>query len=139
MTRLGGNRVRSCLLLLVLCAPRFGHADDIPIITMTDVGRNQEVPTHGSFYVTGDAPATAENVQAIIVRRGQPGLFNGDDADCHDVLADLRIDMAATSATDDDDADTDDDTAPTKPVVRYDAGVHSAFELFPRAEGDTRD
>jgi hypothetical protein len=113
------------------------HADEIPIVTLTDVGPNQDIPTHRSFYVAGDAPATAENVQAIIVRRGTPGVFAGDDPDCHDVLADLRVEIASTSATDDD--DNDEDAAPVTTAVRYDAGVHNAFEVFPRAEGDARD
>src|SRR5258706_602265 len=47
--------------MLLLAAPRFAHADEIPIVTLTEVGPNQEIPTHRSFYVSGDAPATDDN------------------------------------------------------------------------------
>jgi len=114
------------------------HADEIPIVTLTDVGPNQDIPTHHAFYVTGEAPPTAENVQAIVVRRGTPGVFAGDDPDCHDVIADLRMDMSSQSASDDDEDESDSDASATV-SVRYDAGLHRAFELFPRAESESRE
>ena len=124
--------------MLAPLVTRDARADEIPIVTLTDVGPNQDIPTHHAFYVTGDAPPTAENVQAIVVRRGTPGIFSGDDPDCHDVIADLRMDMSSQSASDaDDDENEDGDTSGTI-TVRYDAGVHRAFELFPRAESDSR-
>ena len=121
----------------VVAATGAARADEIPIITLTEVGPNQEIPVDRSFYVVGDAPSTVANAQAIVVRRGAPGMFGADGPSCHDLLADLRIDVASASATDDD--DDEESGGPPTIAVRYDAGVHHAFEVFPRSEGDSRD
>lgn len=137
---LGTVRTRHQLLgLAIVLASPLARADEIPIITLTDVGPNQDIPVHHAFYVIGDAPATAENVQAIVVRRGTPGIFTGEDPDCHDVIADLRMDMSSESASDADDDESDDTDTSGTVTVRYDAGIHRAFELFPRAESDSRE
>jgi hypothetical protein len=137
--RWGTVRTRHHLVLgLVLAAPLAARADGIPIVTLTGVGPNQELPVHRAFYVTGDVPTTVENVQAIVVRRGTPGLFGGADPDCHDVVADLRMDLSAEWTTDEDDDYEDADGAPATVAVRYDAGIHRAYELFPHAESEAR-
>ena len=110
------------------------RADDIPIVTLTDVGPNQEIPVDRSFYVVGEAPSTVVNAQAILVRRGSPVMFGGDGPSCHEMIADLRMDVVGTGAEDED----DDDMLPTI-GVRYEPGVHQGFEIFPRAVGDSRD
>ena len=112
----------------MLCA-HTARAEEIPIVTLTDAGANQDVPVHRSFYVAGDAPPGATSVQAIVVRKGTPGMFGDDGGDCRGVIADLRIEPVVESAGEDDD-DSDDDS---QTVVKYPAGVHAAFELFPRA------
>ena len=112
----------------MLCA-HTARAEEIPIVTLTDAGANQDVPVHRSFYVAGDAPPGVTSVQAIVVRKGTPGMFGDDGGDCRTLIADLRIEPVVESAGDDDD-DNDDDTSA---VVKYPAGVHAAFELFPRA------
>jgi hypothetical protein len=110
------------------------RADEIPIVTLTDVGPNQDLPVHRSFYIQGDAPGSLQNAQAIVVRKGTPGLFGDDGGDCRDVIADLKIETVVESAGDSEDDDTDDDDAAH--VVRYPAGVHQAFEIFPHAESE---
>lgn len=119
---------------MLVAAPQLAHGGEIPIITLSDVGPDQEVPTSRSFYVAGDAAPTVENAQAIVVRRGTPGLLGDDGPDCHNLLADLRLDLVTFRGSDDD----EEDDSPTVPV-RYDAGMHLAFEVFPRAEGVNHD
>ena len=120
------------MFVFLLGAATSARAEEIPIVTLTDVGPNQDLPVHRAFYVQGDAPAALENAQAIVVRKGTPGLFGDSGGDCRSVIAELRIETAVSSAGDTDDDDDDDDTTP---VVRYPAGVHQVFEVFPRAEG----
>ena len=136
------HRSRHTLLLLIALALGGGspaaRADEIPVITLTESGPNQEVPTHRSFYVAGDASVTLQNAQAIVVRKGSPSVFGGDGPDCHDVLAALRIEVASSSASADDEDDDSDDDAPAA-LARYPVGMHRAFELFPRAEPGQRD
>lgn len=109
-------------------------ADEIPIVTLTDVGPNQDLPVHRAFYIQGDAPGALQNAQAIVVRKGTPGLFGDDGGDCRDVIADLRIETAVESAGDSDDDDDSEDDA--TPLVRYPVGVHEVFEVFPRSDGE---
>jgi hypothetical protein len=116
------------IVFLILFA-HAARAEEIPIVTLSDAGANQDIPVHRSFYVAGDAPASVQSVQAILVRKGSPGIFGDDGGDCHGVIADLRIEPAVESAGDDDD-DSDDDT---QTVIKYPAGVHTAYEVFPRA------
>jgi len=120
---------RTLVFAYLILLARAASADEVPIVVLSDAGANQELPVHRAFYVSGEASASVENVQAIVIRKGTPGLFGDDGGDCRSVVADLRIEPAVTSAGDDDD-DTDDDA---QTVVRYPAGVHQAFELFPRA------
>jgi hypothetical protein len=118
---------------LVFAAAATARAEEIPIVTLTDVGPDQALPVHRAFYIQGDAPAALQNAQAIVVRKGTPGLFGDDGGDCRDVIADLKIETVVESAGEaDDDDDDDDDNAP---VVRYPADVHQAFELFPHDAG----
>jgi hypothetical protein len=124
--------MRGCLVMLVvLAAARPAAADEIPIITLTDVGVNQEIPTSRAFYVAGDAGSTVETAQAIVVRKGSPSLLGDAGPDCHDLIADLHVDVVG-SAGDDDDDDGDSSPPPVE-LARYDAGRHHAFEVFPRA------
>ncbi|HSN26662.1 MAG TPA: hypothetical protein VLT45_10260 [Kofleriaceae bacterium] len=118
------------VVFLILFA-HAARAEEIPIVTLSDVGANQDIPVHRSFYVAGDAAPGVTSVQAILVRKGSPGMFGDDGGDCRSVIADLRIEPVIESAGDDDD-DTDDDA---RAVVKYPAGVHEAYELFPRARG----
>lgn len=125
---------RTVVVVFLLAAATSARADEIPIVTLTDVGPNQQLPVHRAFYIQGDAPASLQNAQAIVVRKGAPGLFGDDGGDCRSVIADLRIETAVVSAGDtDDDDDSDDDATP---VVRYPAGVHQVYEVFPRADGE---
>jgi len=113
------------------------HAGEIPIITLTETGPDQEVPTQRSFYLVGDAPAARENVQAIVVRKGSPSLFGDDGPDCHALKSQLRLDATSVSADDSDEADDELATAPVS--ARYPVGVHRVFELFPRAQTELHD
>jgi len=121
-------------MFLALAATR-ARADEIPIVTLSDVGPNQEIPTGRSFFVEGEIAPTVENAQAIIVRKGSAGLFGDDGPACHQVISDLHVDVTSTS----DDDDDDDDLAPPELPARYPAGVHRIYELFPRAAGELRD
>ena len=124
-------------LVLFLGATAPAAADEIPTVTLTDVGPDQEVPAGRSFYLAGSAEAQVEAAQAIVVRVGSPRLFAGRGPDCATVMRDLRIDATAHSAADDDD---DDDAAPAPlDIPTLHAGTHHAFELFPRAELGVRD
>jgi hypothetical protein len=130
--------VRAYAIPVCLClAAASARADEIPIVTLSDTGPNQDVPTHHSFFVTGDIGPFAEIAQAIVVRKGSPSMFGDDGADCHDVLAALHVDTTATSAGDDEDDEID--PMLTMPMPRYLAGRHHAFELFGRAEPDLRE
>jgi len=110
------------------------RADEIPVVTLTDVGPNQDVPTHHSFFVAGDIGPSVENTQAIVVRKGSPSVFGDEGPDCHDVLTALHLDVTAAADEDEDEQD---------PMIvappRYVAGRHKAFELFARAEPFVRD
>ncbi len=122
-----------------LCvAASVARADEIPVVTLTDVGPNQDIPTHHSFFVSGDAAPTIEAAQAIVVRKGSPSMFGDDGPDCHDVLAALHVDATATAAAEDEDED-EDPTLLMPPQPRYVAGRHRAFELFARSEPELRD
>src|SRR5262249_26531083 len=116
------------------------RADEIPIVTLTDAGPDQEIPTNRSFYIAGDASDTSEFVQVVVVRRGSPSMFGDDGDSCHDVLADLQIDSVTSTAADDDDGGGEGAEADEDPMLqpRYDAGLHHAFEIFPHATGETR-
>src|SRR5262245_13158534 len=122
---------RTAVVLIALAGT--ARADDIPIITLSDVGPDQDVPTHRSFYLVGDVSPAVEHVQAMVLRRGSPSLFGGPGASCHDLLADLHLDAATTTAADSEDEDE-------LPVIepRYDSGIHHAFEIAPRAAGEAR-
>jgi hypothetical protein len=118
-------------ILLALCGT--AAAGEIPIITLGPSGPDQEVPTDRSFYIAGRASPSLVGAQAIVVRRGSPTMFGDDGPDCHDLIADLHLEIGSTSAGDDED-DVDDVT----PIARFDSGMHRAFELFPRAVGAAR-
>ncbi|MBV8756064.1 MAG: hypothetical protein JO257_02240 [Deltaproteobacteria bacterium] len=120
-------------IVLVLLLAHAARADEIPIVTLSDVGANQDVPVHRSFFIAGDAPSGVQSVQALVVRKGSPGMFGDDGGDCRSVIADLRVESVIESGGDDDDDTPGDDDA--QAVVKYPAGVHEAFELFPRASG----
>ncbi|HTR56010.1 MAG TPA: hypothetical protein VMJ10_35280 [Kofleriaceae bacterium] len=113
------------------------HADEIPIITLTEYGPDQQIPTYQSFFVAGDVAPTVDNVQAIVVRKGSSSLFGDDGDDCHSLVSGLHV-ASTTRSADAEDADelADDDRALR---VRYPAGVHKVFELFPTARQDLRD
>jgi hypothetical protein len=113
------------------------RADEIPVVTLSDVGPNQDVPTHHSFFVAGDLTSSIEIVQAIVVRKGSPSMLGDDGPACHDVLAGLHLESAATTGADEE--DDDEDPTLTMPLPRYVAGRHRAFEVFARAEPDLRD
>ena len=116
---------RLALVLLAAAATR-ARADEIPIVTVTDLGPNQEIPVDRAFYLTGSADADVASAQAVIVQQGRASLFGGAGADCATVVRDLHVDTIAHS-----DADEDDDAPATAP--RLATGVHRAFEVFPRA------
>lgn len=120
---------------LVLAGP--ARADSIPIVSLTDVGPDQEVPTDRAFYVAGEAAPTLQLAQAIVVRKGSPSLFGDDGPSCGVVLAGLHLNTA--SSTVDDDSEDDTAPAPSSSRARFEAGVHAAFELFPHASHDVRD
>jgi hypothetical protein len=125
-------------LVWISCAAAVARADEIPIVTLTDAGPDQEVPTQRSFYVAGDVSPSVQNVQAIVVRRGSPSLFGDDGPECRALVAGMHLDLAAAAAAEDVDEDeAADDTRPLPP--RYPAGMHRAFELFPRADREQRD
>lgn len=116
--------------------PAAARADELPIVTLTELGPNQELPTTRSFYLTGDAAPTIEDVQAVIVRKGSSSMFGGDGPDCRGAVSGLHAEAAITSA-DDEEEDTDEEAQTIPP--RFPAGVHRAFELFPRADDELRD
>lgn len=118
-----------CILLGL--AARDVVAGDLPIITLGDNGPDQEVPTDRSFYVRGDAQPGTLHAQAIVVRRGSPGLFGDPGPTCQQLIANLDLESSRSRGDDED----DDLYVPTP---RYDAGVHRAFELFPNAIGVSR-
>ncbi len=123
-------------LLVGLVAP--AAADEIPTVTLTDAGPDQEVPAGRAFYLAGSAEAHVEAAQAIVVRVGSAHLFGGAGPECGAVLHDLRIDATAHSAADD---EGDDEDTPEREldIPTMHAGTHRAFELFPRAELGVRD
>jgi hypothetical protein len=123
---------RSFLLVMLLGIARGADAGEIPIITLGDAGPDQEIPTDRAFYVRGDATASIEHVQAIVIRRGSPSMFGDNGPSCRELVSELGLDTTLSSASD------DDDDAVVIPVPRYDAGVHRAFEIFSNAEGEVR-
>jgi hypothetical protein len=128
------HRIFYLLLLVALPA----RAAELPIITLGPSGPDQDVPTDRSFYVTGDLPTGADNVQAIVVRGDSPGLFRGGPS-CRDLVDDLGVDVMVSApgmADDDDDDELDDRSA--IPPARFAAGRHRVFELFPQAAGAVR-
>ncbi len=127
-----GTVHRSLPFITLVLLARAAWASEIPIITLGDVGPDQEIPTDRSFYIRGDAASGVEHVQAIVVRRGSPGVFGDDGPSCQELIGDLGLDTTLSNARDD-----DDDTA-VIPVPRYDAGTHRAFEVFVNAEGAGR-
>ncbi|HEY1556629.1 MAG TPA: hypothetical protein VGF94_17460 [Kofleriaceae bacterium] len=129
--------VAPTLLALAAAAASPARADEIPIITLTDVGPDQQVPTDRSFFVAGDVAPTVENAQAVVVRRGSPSVFGDDGPDCHQLGDELRLAPSTRSADPDDDDEDGDDARALR--VRYPAGTHRAFELFPSAARDARD
>lgn len=131
----GGPVHRSLPLVVLALAARSAAADAIPIVTVGDTGPDQEIPTDRAFYVRGDAAPGVQHAQAVVVRRGSPSLFGDAGPSCHDLIADLSIDVMLSSAGDIEDSDDDDVTVP---LPRYDAGVHRAFEVFPNAAGPAR-
>jgi hypothetical protein len=110
------------------------HAGDIPIVTLSDSGPDQEVPTDRAFYVAGSVSSSVQSAQAIVVRRGSPAMFGDDGPDCHDLISDLQVDVTATAA-DDEEGEDDEVSASTPHFV---AGMHRAFEVFPDAVGASR-
>ncbi len=123
------------LAILVLCSSiGVAHADEIPIITLTDVGPNQEVPTGRSFYLEGTADPEVQIAQAIVVRKGSPAILGDNGPDCATMVHDLRIEAATRSASDDPDESIE------QPVDTplYATGPHRAFEVFPYANRTVR-
>jgi hypothetical protein len=113
------------------------YADELPVVTLSDVGPNQDVPTNHSFFVAGDIAPSVETVQAVIVRKGSPSMFGDDGPSCHDVLVALHLD--ATNTASGDDESEEDESVAMMPAPRYLAGRHFAFEVFARAEPQLRD
>ncbi|HEX5063757.1 MAG TPA: hypothetical protein VFV99_30470 [Kofleriaceae bacterium] len=123
-------------LPIALALPRESAAGEIPIITLGDSGPDQEIPTDRSFYIAGRAGSSVVSAQAVVVRRGSSSLFGDDGPDCHDVIADLRIETTTATAADDEEGEDEADDSSAMP--RYDSGPHRAFEIFPNATGDSR-
>ena len=127
--------MRATLVALgLVCAPLTVHADEIPTVTLTDAGPTRDVPTHRSFFVTGDVRPTVTSAQAVVVRKGSPSLFGDDGPNCREVMSQLHVD-AHVSIGDDDDDDSD-DTHAEPPLA---SGKRVASEVFPRAEPALRD
>ena len=64
-------RIFSCLGLIgsvILASP--AYADEIPTVTITDVGPNQDIPAGRTFYLAGAAGRDLQAAQAIVVRKG---------------------------------------------------------------------
>ena len=55
--RCPSGMLRACSVIALLAVATFAHADEIPIVTLTDTGPNQDVPVHRAFYVAGEATA----------------------------------------------------------------------------------
>lgn len=120
-----------CLGLVGLLATQTADAGEIPIITLGDVGPDQEIPTDRAFYVRSDIGERVEHAQAIIVRKGSPSLFGDAGPTCHNLVAELGIETTLAGS----DGDDDDIYIP---VPQYDAGIHRASEVFPNATGAAR-
>src|SRR5262245_38275749 len=105
--RRGLSRVARISALLVCGYATPAAAGEIPIVTLGSSGPDQEIPTDRSFYVAGRAGSNLVAAQAIVVRRGSPSMFGDDGPDCHDLIADLHIDTASSSAGDDEDDEED--------------------------------
>jgi hypothetical protein len=120
----------------VLLASAPARGDAIPIVTLTDVGPDQEVPTDRAFYIVGDAPPTLRLAQVVIVRKGSASIFGDDGPSCRRVVAGLAVDSASSIATDDDE---EEDRAAPVDRPKLDAGLHAAFEVFPHAAPEVRD
>jgi hypothetical protein len=130
---------RYCLAALLLAgAPHLARADELPIITLTDVGPDQQVPTDRSFYVAGEIDPAVENAQAIVVREGSPSMFGDGGPGCSALLAGLHFDVSSTSDAGDAEGDPVDEAGSAVAPARFPVGVHRAFELFPNAERGVR-
>ncbi|MGE5185769.1 MAG: hypothetical protein ACM31C_27090 [Acidobacteriota bacterium] len=125
------------IAIAIALAPARARAGEIPIITLTDVGPDQDIPTDRSFFLSGEVGSTVETAQAIVVRKGSPSLFGDDGPDCRELIAGLHLEPTSTSAADDED-DSDDDELPAVPA-RYGAGRHRVFEVFANAAPELRD
>ncbi|MCX5745327.1 MAG: hypothetical protein NT062_22855, partial [Proteobacteria bacterium] len=133
--------MRRALLLTIAAIPAIpglARADEIPTITITEAGPDQEVPVGRSFDVAGAAAGATLAAQVVVVRKGESRLLGSDGPDCATLQRQLRIDATARSAADDGDDDADMPAAPVDlPTLRV--GRHRAFELFDRAEVGVRD
>jgi hypothetical protein len=124
-------------LLVIAVLGATARADEIPIVTLSDVGPNQDIPTDHSFFIAGDIATTVDNAQAVVIRKGVSGVFGDDGPSCHDLLGGMHFEATSKSAGDDEDEGDEDEPAIAPP--RFVAGRHRAFELFSRAEPDLRD
>ena len=123
---------RSAVVIGLVALSTAARADEIPTVTITDVGPNQEIPTGRSFYLEGGADSEIQVAQAIVVRKGSPAILGDSGADCGTIVHDLRIEAATRSAAD----DPDDEDQLDEPL--YAAGAHRAFEVFPYADRAVR-
>ena len=115
--------------LSAAAAARPARADALPIITLTDLGPDQQIPTDRSFYVQGAIGPTVQAAQAVVVRAGSPSLFGGPGPACGELLGNLHFAAATTTQADE---DVDDELSP-RVTPRFPVGRHPVFELFPDA------
>ncbi len=134
--------MRGITLFVGLGLAGTARADSLPIVTLTELGPTQQIPTDRSFYIAGDIAPTVEAAQAIVVRKGSSSMFGDDGQSCRSVLLGLHLASASTAdvADDDDDEETV-EINDEGPVIRprFQPGLHTAFEVFPSADSDVRD
>lgn len=90
------KRTWTALLVVALLAPMgatsIARADSptIPTINIGPAGPDQELPTQGSFYLKGTAPAGIERVYPVFVRVSYKPFAYGSKVSCKDVANGLR-------------------------------------------------